>query len=196
MDRDGWNLPSWRNPLLGSLWWRSLRLQFQLDLNCRISRSLRVPRRLFYVTKFCIDPVTRLFHLYGLSNMMEVGQRMRTCLHTDIQSSQRPAWQKAITVQNYRVSLSELRPGLGWHWFGMFHHLAQKPSHFCQIPISPSRVGQTVDHLKSKSTKSILTWLGKFRLISQGWIISMICPARSLISHAEQFSRKIALQGW
>ena len=39
-------------------------------------------------------------------------------------------------------------------WVGLtlisvFHHLAQLPSRFCQIPISPSRVGQTVEHFKS-----------------------------------------------
>ena len=33
----------------------------------------------------------------------------------------------------------------------MFHHLAQLLSHFCQIPTSPSRIGQTVELSKSKS---------------------------------------------
>ena len=29
--------------------------------------------------------------------------------------------------------------GLGWLWFCMFHHLAQLPSQFCQIPILPKQ---------------------------------------------------------
>ena len=33
----------------------------------------------------------------------------------------------------------------------MFHHLSQLPSRFCQILIGPGRIGQTVDHSKSKS---------------------------------------------
>ena len=33
----------------------------------------------------------------------------------------------------------------------IFHHLAQLPSHFCQIAISPRRIMQIVEHLKSKS---------------------------------------------
>ena len=50
-------------------------------------------------------------------------------------------------------------------WVGLtlisvFHHLAQLPSRFCQIPITPSRVGQTVEHSKSKSTKPSLSSLG------------------------------------
>ena len=36
-------------------------------------------------------------------------------------------------------------------WIWKFHHVAQLPSRFCQIPISPSRIGQTVEHLKSRS---------------------------------------------
>ena len=42
----------------------------------------------------------------------------------------------------------------------VFHQLAQLPSRFCQIPISPSRVGKTVEHSKSKSTKPSLSSLG------------------------------------
>ena len=48
---------------------------------------------------------------------------------------------------------------LGWVDFDFcvqFHHLAQLPSRLCQIPISPSRVGQTVEHSKSNSTKPSL----------------------------------------
>ena len=46
-------------------------------------------------------------------------------------------------------------------WVGLtlksvFHHLGQLCS---QIPISPSRVGQTVEHSKSKSTKPSLSSL-------------------------------------
>ena len=33
-------------------------------------------------------------------------------------------------------------PGLGWLWFGCSTHLSQLPSHFCQIPISPGRIGR------------------------------------------------------
>ena len=41
-------------------------------------------------------------------------------------------------------------------WVGLtsvwvFQHLAQLHSHFCQIPTSPGRIGQTVEHPKSKS---------------------------------------------
>ena len=43
------------------------------------------------------------------------------------------------------------KPGLTLIW--MFHHLAQLHSHFCPIPICPSRTGQTVEQLKSKSTQ-------------------------------------------
>ena len=42
----------------------------------------------------------------------------------------------------------------------VFNHLAQLPSRFCQIPISPSRVGQTKEHSKSKSTKPRPSSLG------------------------------------
>ena len=50
-------------------------------------------------------------------------------------------------------------------WVGLtlisvFHHLSQLPSCFCQIPIRPSRVGQTMEHSKSKSTKPSLSSLG------------------------------------
>ena len=30
-------------------------------------------------------------------------------------------------------------------WIWEFHHLAQLPSHFCQTPISPGRIRQTVE---------------------------------------------------
>ena len=50
-------------------------------------------------------------------------------------------------------------------WVGLtlisvFHHLAQLPSQFFQIPISLSWVGQAVEHSKSKSTKPSLSSLG------------------------------------
>ena len=51
-------------------------------------------------------------------------------------------------------------PRLVWPWFGMFHHLAQLLSQFCQIPISPGRTGQRVEQPKSKSTKPSLSSLG------------------------------------
>ena len=35
----------------------------------------------------------------------------------------------------------------------MFHYLAHLPSRFCQIPISPGRIGQAVEHSKFKSTQ-------------------------------------------
>ena len=43
-------------------------------------------------------------------------------------------------------------------WVGLtliwvFHRLAQLHSHFCQIPISPGRIGQTVEHPKSKPSQ-------------------------------------------
>ena len=38
----------------------------------------------------------------------------------------------------------------------MFHHLATLLSLFCQIPISPTRIGKTVEHLNYKSTQSQL----------------------------------------
>ena len=46
-------------------------------------------------------------------------------------------------------------PLSSWNWVGLtlilvFHHL---PSRFCQIPISPRRIGQTVEHTKYKSTR-------------------------------------------
>ena len=39
--------------------------------------------------------------------------------------------------------------GLTLSW--VFHQLAPLPSRFCQIPISPSRIRQTVERSKSKS---------------------------------------------
>ena len=45
---------------------------------------------------------------------------------------------------------------LGWvglTLISVFHHIDQLPSRFCQIPISPRRVGQTVEHSKFKSTQ-------------------------------------------
>ena len=55
-----------------------------------------------------------------------------------------------------------VRPMCSQTWVGLtlisvFHHLAQLPS---QIPISLSRVGQKVEHSKSKSTKPSLSSLG------------------------------------
>ena len=52
---------------------------------------------------------------------------------------------------------SEHRPGLGQPWFLCYTIL---PCRFCQIPVSPSRVGQIVEHSKSKSTKPNLSSLG------------------------------------
>ena len=43
------------------------------------------------------------------------------------------------------------KPRLGWLWFGMFHHLTQLLSQFCQFPISPGRTRQRVEQPKSKS---------------------------------------------
>ena len=37
----------------------------------------------------------------------------------------------------------------------MFHHISQLPSRFCQIPISPSKIGQTMEIPKSKSIQGI-----------------------------------------
>ena len=53
----------------------------------------------------------------------------------------------------YRVS--HVLVDLGWVDFDL-SVLPILPSLFCQIPISPSRVGQTVEHSKSKSTKPSL----------------------------------------
>ena len=59
---------------------------------------------------------------------------------------------KSMTI-TYRVT--HLLANLGWvdFDFGMFHHLAQLLSRFCQIPTSPSRVRQIVEQSKSKSTQ-------------------------------------------
>ena len=49
-----------------------------------------------------------------------------------------------------------------WVWLtliSVFHHLVRQPSRFCQIPISPNSVRQTVEHSKSKSTKPSLSSL-------------------------------------
>ena len=58
------------------------------------------------------------------------------------------------------VLLLSLPLWVGLTLISVFHHLAQLPSRFCQSPISPSRVGQTVEHSKSKSTKPSLSSLG------------------------------------
>ena len=42
----------------------------------------------------------------------------------------------------------------------VFNRLAQLPSRFCQIQISQSRIGQTVEHSKFKATKPSLSSLG------------------------------------
>ena len=44
-------------------------------------------------------------------------------------------------------------PGLGWLWFGMFHHYARPLCHFCQFSISPVRTRQRAGQLNSKSTQ-------------------------------------------
>ena len=46
---------------------------------------------------------------------------------------------------------SARRHGLGW-LIWVFHRLAWLPSGFCHIPINPGRIGQTVEHSKSKSS--------------------------------------------
>ena len=52
--------------------------------------------------------------------------------------------------------------GLGWLWFGCSTVLPSCPagSRFCQIPISSSTIGQTVEHSKSKSAKPSLSSFG------------------------------------
>ena len=63
--------------------------------------------------------------------------------------------------EHYRMS--HLLVDLGWVGFTLiwvFHHLAQLPSRFCQIPISPGRIGQTVEHSKFKSTQPSLEHMG------------------------------------
>ena len=59
-----------------------------------------------------------------------------------------------LSITNHQLIIqgdsSALRPGLGWLWFGCSTIM---PSHFCQIPISPSSIGQTVEHPKSKSNQ-------------------------------------------
>ena len=40
--------------------------------------------------------------------------------------------------------------GLTWIW--IFHHLAQLPCQFCQIPFGPSRIRQMVEYWNLKST--------------------------------------------
>ena len=37
----------------------------------------------------------------------------------------------------------------------MFHHLAQLPSQFCQIPIGPRRIGQTLEHQNTRSQPNL-----------------------------------------
>ena len=46
------------------------------------------------------------------------------------------------------------------NWVWVYHHLAQLLRRFHQIPISPGRIGQAVEHSKSKSTrpKSTSRW--------------------------------------
>ena len=49
-------------------------------------------------------------------------------------------------------------PICSWTWVGLtliwvLHLLAQLPSRFCRIPISPSRIGHAVEHSKFKSTR-------------------------------------------
>ena len=48
-------------------------------------------------------------------------------------------------LRHYRVSHLL---GVGSTLILVFHHLARLPSRFCQIPISPGRIGQTVEHSK------------------------------------------------
>ena len=45
------------------------------------------------------------------------------------------------------------RVGLTLIW--VFHHLAQLPSRFCQIPICPGRIGQTVTHSNSSQPNPV-----------------------------------------
>ena len=42
---------------------------------------------------------------------------------------------------------------VGLTLISLFHHLPQLYSRFCQIPIRPGRIGQTVEHSKYKSTQ-------------------------------------------
>ena len=51
-------------------------------------------------------------------------------------------------------------PICSWTWVGLtlilvLHQLAQLPTRFCHIPISPGRIGQTVEHSKSKSLNPV-----------------------------------------
>ena len=56
-------------------------------------------------------------------------------------------------------------PFCSWSWVGQTliwvpQHLAQLQWNFCQIPISPGRIGQTVEHPKSKSTHTVHGQMG------------------------------------
>ena len=55
--------------------------------------------------------------------------------------------------QNCQGAFIQGDPSPGEPAFGMFHHLAQLLSRFCQIPTSPSRIGQRVEQSKYKSTQ-------------------------------------------
>ena len=49
--------------------------------------------------------------------------------------------------------VSHLLVDLGW-----FDNLAQLPSRFCPIPISPGRILQTVEHHRVNPTRSMSRW--------------------------------------
>ena len=56
-----------------------------------------------------------------------------------------------MKIVNYRVGL--VVEDLGWVDFDLsVPHLAQLTSQSCQISISLGRIGQAVEHFKSKST--------------------------------------------
>ena len=117
----------------GGGWGRWRRPVRRRHLLHRRARQRRVPRR--------------GRHRVGGGVLLEDGHRGRQKRHyREVQLDSTPEMEVF-----YRVT--HLLANLCWLLFGMFHHLEQLLSQFCQFPISPGRTRQRVEHPKSNSTQ-------------------------------------------
>ena len=85
-----------------------------------------------------------------------------------------PSWVNKVLIQGVP---SARGLGLGWHRFGMFFHLAQLFSHFCQNPIRLGWVGQMAELPRSKSDQSRSTsWWNSLYVLYNIWPLHSLTP--------------------
>ena len=101
-----------------------------------------------------------------MKSRMNVDQELRDKSQKELEDDLTSAKHNLLDVQHQLNMAEKVRinwqhtwcPIRSWTWveltsIWMFHHLSQLPSRFCQIPFSPDRIGQTVEHSTFKSTQ-------------------------------------------